>query len=69
MSNKAPHIFLEKAITRTCDKFIKLDKYVNSNKRITKKELKQLLDELRKPLFITFEVIIPTEEVVDFGDF
>jgi hypothetical protein len=69
MSKNAPIIFIDKAVKRSCDSFIKLDKYVNSNKRITKSELKILLENLKKPLFIALEALNPEDEFVDFGDF
>jgi hypothetical protein len=42
--------------------------YVNSNKRLTKRELKKLLDDLKKPLFALREGLNPSEEFIDFGD-
>jgi len=68
MGNNAPIIFIKKSITRTHNKFIKLDEYINSNKKMTKLELKKLINELRKELHITIDAISPPEQTYDSDD-
>jgi hypothetical protein len=64
----APILWLNKQANNSCDRFVKLNNYVNSNKRLTKMELKKLLDDLKKPLFALREGLNPSEEFIDFGD-
>ena len=68
MSENAPILWINKQVNKSCDRFIKLNNYVNSNKRITKTELKLLLNDLKKPLFAAQEGLNPSEEFIDFGD-
>ncbi len=68
MVKNAPILWIDKQVKRSCNKFVKLNNYVNSNKRINKTELKILLEELKKPLFLAQEGLNPTEEFVDYGD-
>jgi len=68
MKNKAPIQAINVQVNKACSNFIKLNNYVNSNNRLTKFELKELLDKLKKPLFITQEMLNPSEDFIDFGD-
>jgi hypothetical protein len=65
MDNLPPILWVNKQVNRTCDSFIKLNNYVNSNKRLTKSELRKLLSNLKEPLFTLQDGINPIEEIFD----
>lgn len=65
MSKNAPIIYIDKQVNRACTRFIKLNNYVLSNKRMTKHELKKLLDNLKEPLFLAQEGLNLSDEIIN----
>jgi hypothetical protein len=65
MSEKAPMLYIDKHLRRSIKAYIALNKYINSNKRVTKRELNRLLQELKTPLFLASDGLNPSEEIIE----